>query len=119
MAILSCEIEDILEKSLNNERLSSDECLKLFSTKELTSLGIAADAVCKRKHPEDYRTYIIDRILITQISVHRVVNFAPFTEKLNIAMVISFLKILCSGKLKKRSPWAEGKSSCRAVCTRH
>ena len=58
---LSSEIEDIFEKSLNNERLSSDECLKLFSTKELTSLGIAADAVCKRKHPEDYRTYIIDR----------------------------------------------------------
>lgn len=61
MAILSSEIEDVLEKSFNNERLSSDECLKLFSIKELTSLGIAADAVCKRKHPEDYRTYIIDR----------------------------------------------------------
>src|SRR3972149_2767533 len=58
---LSSEIEDIFEKSLNNERLSSDECLKLFSTKELTSLGIAADEVSKRKHPEDYRTYIIDR----------------------------------------------------------
>ena len=61
MAILSSEIEDILERSLNNERLSSDECLKLFSLKELTSLGMAADAVCRQKHPEDYRTYIIDR----------------------------------------------------------
>src|SRR3989304_1605663 len=61
MAILSSEIEDVLGKSLNNKRLSSKECLKLFSTKELTSLGMAADAVCRRKHPEDYRTYIIDR----------------------------------------------------------
>jgi len=61
MAILSSEIEDTLEKSLNNKRLSSKECLKLFSTKELTSLGMAADAVCRQKHPEDYRTYIIDR----------------------------------------------------------
>jgi len=61
MHILSSEIDYILEKSLNNERLSSTECLKLFSTKELTSLGIAADAVCKRKHSENYRTYIIDR----------------------------------------------------------
>ena len=61
MSILSSEIEDVLEKSLNNKRLSSTECLKLFSTKELTSLGMAADAVCRRKHPEDYRTYIIDR----------------------------------------------------------
>ena len=61
MSILSSEIEDTLEKSLNNKRLSSKECLKLFSTKELTSLGMAADAVCRQKHPEDYRTYIIDR----------------------------------------------------------
>ena len=61
MSILSTEIEDVLEKSLNNKRLSSKECLKLFSTKELTSLGMAADAVCRQKHPEDYRTYIIDR----------------------------------------------------------
>ena len=61
MSILSSEIEDVLEKSLNNKRLPSTECLKLFSTKELTSLGMAADAVCRQKHPEDYRTYIIDR----------------------------------------------------------
>ena len=61
MPILSREIEDVLEKSLNNKRLSSKECLKLFSIKELTSLGMAADAVCMRKHPENYRTYIIDR----------------------------------------------------------
>ena len=61
MSILSSEIEDVLEKSLNNKRLSSTECLKLFSTKELTRLGMAADAVCRQKHPEDYRTYIIDR----------------------------------------------------------
>jgi len=61
MTNISTEIEDVLEKSLNNKRLSSKECLKLFSSKELTSLGIVADAVCKRNHPENYRTYIIDR----------------------------------------------------------
>lgn len=55
------EIEDILEKSLQNKRLSSQECLKLFSAKELTSLGMAADEISRRKHPENYRTYIIDR----------------------------------------------------------
>lgn len=55
------EIEDILDKSLHNKRLSSQECLKLFSVKELTSLGMAADEISRRKHPENYRTYIIDR----------------------------------------------------------
>lgn len=61
MPILSGKIEDILEKSLNNERLSSTEGIRLFSVKDFTLLGMAADAVCKKKHPEDYRTYIIDR----------------------------------------------------------
>lgn len=61
MTNLSSEIEDILEKSINNKRLSSKECVKLFSTKELTLLGMAADEVCKKKHPENHRTYIIDR----------------------------------------------------------
>ncbi|MEP9410232.1 MAG: dehypoxanthine futalosine cyclase [Candidatus Brocadia sp.] len=61
MTNLSSEIEDILEKSLNNERLSSKDGIKLFSVKDLTIPGMAADEMCKRKHPENYRTYIIDR----------------------------------------------------------
>lgn len=61
LSFLSNEIEDILEKSRNNKRLSSQECLKLFSAKDITSLGIAADDVCREKHPENHRTYIIDR----------------------------------------------------------
>lgn len=54
-------VEDVFEKALNNERLSSKECLTLFSARELTSLGMVADEICRKKHPEDYRTYIIDR----------------------------------------------------------
>ncbi len=57
----STEIEDILEKSINNGRLSPKEGLTLFSATDLTVLGMAADEVCKKKHPENYRTYIIDR----------------------------------------------------------
>ncbi|MBE7446263.1 MAG: dehypoxanthine futalosine cyclase [Planctomycetia bacterium] len=61
MTNISGKIKDIIEKSSNNERLSSDDCIKLFSAKELTLLGMAADEICKKKHPENYRTYIIDR----------------------------------------------------------
>lgn len=61
MTNLSAEIEDVLEKSLNNERLSSKECVRLFSIKDITILGMVADEVCKKKHRENYRTYIIDR----------------------------------------------------------
>jgi cyclic dehypoxanthinyl futalosine synthase len=61
LSYLSHEIENILGRSLDNKRLSSKECLKLFHIKELTMLGMVADEICKRKHPENYRTYIIDR----------------------------------------------------------
>lgn len=61
LSALPHNVEDIFEKSLNNERLSSKECLTLFSARELTSLGMVADEISKKKHPEDYRTYIIDR----------------------------------------------------------
>lgn len=61
MTDLSREVEDILEKSLNRERLSPEECIKLFSIKDITILGMTSDEVCKKKHPGNYRTYIIDR----------------------------------------------------------
>ena len=84
MSILSSEIEDT-SKILNNKRLSSKECLKLFSTKELTSLGIAADA-CRQKHPEDYRTYIIDRN-INYTNICTSPKFCAFIKKLNIGWI--------------------------------
>lgn len=58
---ISREIDDIIEKSLNGTRLSPAEGLRLFSLKDITVLGMAADEICREKHPEDYRTYIIDR----------------------------------------------------------
>lgn len=58
---ISREIDDIIEKSLNGKRLSPAEGLRLFSLQDITVLGMAADEICRRKHPEDYRTYIIDR----------------------------------------------------------
>lgn len=55
------QIENILDKSFHGGRLSPKECLALFASKEFTRLGMVADAVCTRIHPENYRTYIIDR----------------------------------------------------------
>lgn len=61
MPNVTYEIEDILDKSLNGKRLSPAEGIRLFSLKDITVLGMAADEICRKKHPEDYRTYIIDR----------------------------------------------------------
>lgn len=51
----------ILDKAVAGERLTPEEGLALLESHDLTALGRAADAVTRRLHPEDYRTYNIDR----------------------------------------------------------
>jgi cyclic dehypoxanthinyl futalosine synthase len=45
----------------SGDRISSDEAVFLFQKAELLELGKAADAVCKKKHPERNVTFQIDR----------------------------------------------------------
>jgi len=54
-------LEAVLDKAIAGERLSPAEGLQLLESHDLASLGMAADAVCRRLHPEAYRTYNIDR----------------------------------------------------------
>ncbi len=60
-ATRSRDIQPILDKAIAGERINNAECLQLLQTHDLTALGAAADAVTRRLHPEDYRTYNIDR----------------------------------------------------------
>jgi cyclic dehypoxanthinyl futalosine synthase len=52
---------DLLEKAVAGERLSPPEALRLLESCDLAALGRAADEVTRRLHPENYRTYNIDR----------------------------------------------------------
>jgi cyclic dehypoxanthinyl futalosine synthase len=52
---------DLLEKAVAGERLSPEEGLRLLEAHDLAALGRAADEVTRRLHPENYRTYNIDR----------------------------------------------------------
>jgi cyclic dehypoxanthinyl futalosine synthase len=52
---------DLLEKAVAGERLTPEEGLRLLESHDLASLGRAADEVTRRLHPENYRTYNIDR----------------------------------------------------------
>jgi len=54
-------IADILNKALDGQRLTNDDALQLLGSHDLPALGAAADAISRRKHPEPYRTYNIDR----------------------------------------------------------
>lgn len=54
-------IANLLEKTVAGERMSAEECLTLFQSNDLAALSAAADSVARQKHPENYRTYNIDR----------------------------------------------------------
>lgn len=65
-------VEAVLSKAVEGERISDAECLALFEGARLLELGLAADAVCRRLHPEPYRTYVVDRnINYTNICVSK------------------------------------------------
>ena len=52
---------DLLQKAVEGERLSPDEGLRLLESRDLAALGRAAHDLTRRLHPENYRTYNIDR----------------------------------------------------------
>lgn len=54
-------IKQILDKARDGKRLTCDDALVLLNSHNLTAIGSAADDVSRRLHPENYRTYNIDR----------------------------------------------------------
>jgi cyclic dehypoxanthinyl futalosine synthase len=52
---------DVLDKAVAGERLTAEDGLRLLESQDLAALGRAADEVTRRLHPENYRTYNIDR----------------------------------------------------------
>ena len=74
-------IANLLEKSVSGERLTPEEGLALLQSSDLTLLGQAADAVARRLHPEDYRTYNIDRNINYTNICTAVCDFCAFYRK--------------------------------------
>jgi cyclic dehypoxanthinyl futalosine synthase len=54
-------IQPILDKALEGERLTSDDCTALLESKDFVRIGLAAHEVRMRHNPTDIVTYIIDR----------------------------------------------------------
>ncbi|MEQ8835455.1 MAG: dehypoxanthine futalosine cyclase, partial [Lacipirellulaceae bacterium] len=72
---------DLLEKSVAGERLTPEEGLQLLESYDLASLGRAADEITRRLHPEDYRTYNIDRNINYTNVCTAVCDFCAFYRK--------------------------------------
>ena len=51
----------VLDKVYRGDRLTPEDALQLFHSDDLLELGMAADFVRKKLHPDGYVTYIVDR----------------------------------------------------------
>jgi cyclic dehypoxanthinyl futalosine synthase len=70
-----------LQKAVDGERLTPAEGFSLFDCRDLGPLGRAADAVCRRLHPEPYRTFNIDRNINYTNVCAAVCDFCAFYRK--------------------------------------
>ncbi|HKP72712.1 MAG TPA: cyclic dehypoxanthinyl futalosine synthase [Pyrinomonadaceae bacterium] len=55
------DIQPILDHALAGERLTAADCTALLESDDIARIGVAADEIRKRWHPEGVVTYIIDR----------------------------------------------------------
>src|SRR5215475_8142984 len=58
MKSLSFKIDDVIS---GQSRLTEAQALELYHNASMHDLGAWAQAVTQRMHPENYRTYVIDR----------------------------------------------------------
>lgn len=78
---MNSPIAPILDKAVAGQRITPDEGLRLLESHDLAALGQAADAVTRRLHPENYRTYNIDRNINYTNICTAVCDFCAFYRK--------------------------------------
>src|SRR3954465_3898833 len=74
-------VRAILDRAVAGERLSDADGVELFGCTDLPALGRAADAVCRRLHPETYRTFNVDRNINYTNVCAAVCDFCAFYRK--------------------------------------
>jgi cyclic dehypoxanthinyl futalosine synthase len=74
-----------LQGAASGRRLTYEEGVRLFREVSLLDLGRAADAACRRLHPEPYRTYNIDRNINYTNVCAAVCDFCAFYRKVDDA----------------------------------
>lgn len=71
----------LLEKAIAGARLTPEEGAQLMRSSDLAALGRAADEITRRLHPENYRTYNIDRNVNYTNICTAVCDFCAFYRK--------------------------------------
>jgi len=74
-------VGSILQRAVEGERLTPEQGLALLKDGDLLGLGRAADAVCRRLHPEPYRTFNVDRNINYSNVCAAICHFCAFYRK--------------------------------------
>ncbi|MFO0889574.1 MAG: cyclic dehypoxanthinyl futalosine synthase [Isosphaeraceae bacterium] len=80
---MSSTVPEILRRVVDGHRLTAEEGVTLFRQAGLLELGRAAGDVCRRLHPEPYRTYNIDRNINYTNVCTAVCDFCAFYRKVD------------------------------------
>jgi cyclic dehypoxanthinyl futalosine synthase len=80
---LSSTVAAILQRAIDGLRVTEQEAVELFASAPLLELGRAADLVCRRLHPEPFRTYNIDRNINYTNVCAAVCDFCAFYRKVD------------------------------------
>lgn len=78
---MSSTVAEILQRAVDGQRLTFQDGVTLMNDAPLLALGKAADAVCRRLHPEPFRTYNIDRNINYTNVCAAVCDFCAFYRK--------------------------------------
>jgi cyclic dehypoxanthinyl futalosine synthase len=124
MGTLSFDIDAVVE---GRARLTDAQALELYQSASLHDLGEWALAVTRRLHPEDYRTYVIDRnINYTNVCTAKctfcafrrdhedadsyTLSYEQIGDKIRELVAINGTQILMQGGMNDRLPidWYEG-----------
>ncbi|MDB5300830.1 MAG: mqnC [Phycisphaerales bacterium] len=123
MSKLSFDIDAVIS---GRSRLTNDQALELYHKASMPDLGEWALAVTQRLHPEDYRTYVIDRnINYTNVCTAKctfcafrrdhedsdsyTLSYEKIGEKIRELVAINGTQILMQGGMNDRLPieWYE------------
>ena len=58
---MNSTINSVIDRVCSQKRLPFEDGVNLIGSHDLIGLGTAADRLCRNLHPEQYRTYIVDR----------------------------------------------------------
>src|ERR1700755_3383619 len=78
---MNATIRQILDRAAEGRRLTPEEGVTLLECRDLHARGRPADAVCRRLHPEPYRTFNIDRNINYTNVCAAVCDFCAFFRK--------------------------------------